>query len=163
MMKKLFPHPGLTALLVVIWMLALNSFSFGGFVVALALGIAVPVFTAPYWPDRPQVRFGLSLVNYVLIVIWDIVIANFQIAWIILFRRNRDMRPAWLMIPLDLRSTEAITVLAGTVSLTPGTVSSDISTDGKYLLVHALDTPDPQAEIDRIKARYERRLMEIFR
>jgi multicomponent K+:H+ antiporter subunit E len=162
-MNKLFPHPGLTALLVVIWMLALNSFSFGGFVVALALGIAVPVFTAPYWPDRPQVRFGLPLVNYVLIVIWDIVIANFQIAWIILFRRNRDMRPAWLMIPLDLRSTEAITVLAGTVSLTPGTVSSDISTDGRHLLVHALDTPDPQAEIDRIKARYERRLMEIFR
>lgn len=162
-MNKLFPHPGLTALLVVIWMLALNSFSFGGFVVALALGIAVPVFTAPYWPDRPQVRFGLPLVNYVLIVIWDIVIANFQIAWIILFRRNRDMRPAWLMIPLDLRSTEAITVLAGTVSLTPGTVSSDISTDGRHLLVHALDTPDQQAEIDRIKARYERRLMEIFR
>jgi multicomponent K+:H+ antiporter subunit E len=162
-MKKLFPHPGLTALLVVIWMLALNSFSFGGFLVALALGIAVPLFTAPYWPDRPQVRFGLPLVNYVLIVIWDIVIANFQIAWIILFRRNRDMRPAWLMIPLDLRSTEAITVLAGTVSLTPGTVSSDISTDGRHLLVHALDTGDPQAEIDRIKARYERRLMEIFR
>jgi multicomponent K+:H+ antiporter subunit E len=162
-MKKLFPHPGLTALLVVIWMLALNSFSFGGFLVALALGIAVPLFTAPYWPDRPLVRFGLPLVNYVLIVIWDIVIANFQIAWIILFRRNRDMRPAWLMIPLDLRSTEAITVLAGTVSLTPGTVSSDISTDGRHLLVHALDTGDPQAEIDRIKARYERRLMEIFR
>jgi multicomponent K+:H+ antiporter subunit E len=73
------------------------------------------------------------------------------------------MRPAWLMIPLDLRSTEAITVLAGTVSLTPGAVSSDISTDGRHLLVHALDTGDPQAEIDRIKARYERRLMEIFR
>ena len=161
-MRKLFPHPGLTALLVIIWMLALNSFSFGGFLVALVLGIAVPLFTAPFWPDRPQVRFGPPLAKYVALVMWDIVIANFQIAWIILFRRSRDLRPAWLMIPLDVSSTEAITVLAGTISLTPGTVSSDISTDGRHLLVHALDTPDPAAEIARIKARYERRLMEIF-
>lgn len=161
-MRKLFPHPGLTALLVIIWMLALNSFSFGGFLVALVLGIAVPLFTAPFWPDRPQVRFGLPLAKYVALVMWDIVIANFQIAWIILFRSSRDLRPAWLMIPLDVSSTEAITVLAGTISLTPGTVSSDISTDGRHLLVHALDTPDPAAEIARIKARYERRLMEIF-
>lgn len=161
-MRKLFPHPGLTALLVIIWMLALNAFSVGGFVVALVLGIAVPLFTAPFWPDRPQVRFGLPLVRYILLVMWDIVIANFQIAWIILFRRSRDLRPAWLIIPLDVSSTEAITMLAGTISLTPGTVSSDISTDGQHLLVHALDTADPQGDIDRIKTRYERRLMEIF-
>ncbi len=162
-MNRLLPHPGLTVLLVIIWMLALNAFTFGGFVVALVLGIIVPLFTAPYWPDRPSVRFGLPLLKYVLLVIGDIVIANFQIAWIILFRKTRDMRPAWLAIPLDVSSTEAITVLAATISLTPGTVSADISTDGRHLLVHALDTPDPGAEIARIKARYERRLMEIFR
>ena len=161
-MNRLLPRPGLTALLVIIWMLALNAFSFGGFVVALVLGIAVPLFTAPFWPDRPKMRFGLPLAKYVLLVTWDIVIANFQIAWIILFRKSRDLRPAWLVIPLDLTSTEAITMLAGTISLTPGTVSSDISTDGEYLLVHALDTADPEGEIARIKQRYERRLMEIF-
>lgn len=161
-MNRLLPHPGLTALLVIIWMLALNAFSFGGFVVALVLGIAVPLFTAPFWPDRPKMRFGLPLAKYIVLVTWDIVIANFQIAWIILFRKSRDLRPAWLVIPLDLTSTEAITMLAGTISLTPGTVSSDISTDGEYLLVHALDTADPEGEIARIKQRYERRLMEIF-
>lgn len=161
-MNRLLPHPGLTALLVIIWMLAINSFSFGGLVVALVLGIAIPLFTAPFWPDRPPVRFGLPLAGYILLVTWDIVIANFQIAWIILFRRNRDLRPAWLVIPLDLTSTEAITMLAGTISLTPGTVSSDISTDGQHLLVHALDSADPDADVARIKARYERRLMEIF-
>jgi len=161
-MNRLLPHPGLTALLVIIWMLALNAFSVGGFVVALVLGIAVPLFTAPFWPDRPKMRFGLPLAKYIVLVTWDIVIANFQIAWIILFRKSRDLRPAWLVIPLDLTSTEAITMLAGTISLTPGTVSSDISTDGEYLLVHALDTADPEGEIARIKQRYERRLMEIF-
>ncbi|MFN3990701.1 MAG: Na+/H+ antiporter subunit E [Erythrobacter sp.] len=161
-MNRLLPHPGLTALLVIIWMLALNAFSVGGFIVALVLGIAIPLFTAPFWPDRPPVRLGVPFIKYVLLVLWDIAIANFQVAAIILFRKNRDLRPAWLAIPLDVSSTEAITVLAATVSLTPGTVSCDISTDGQHLLVHTLDTPDAKAEIARIKQRYERRLMEVF-
>ena len=162
MMNRLLPHPGLTALLVIIWMLALNAFSIGGLLIALVLGVVIPLFTAPFWPDRPALRFGLPLVRYVLLVVWDIVVANFQVAAIILLRPNRDLRSAWLTIPLDVTSTEAITVLAGTISLTPGTVSCDISTDGRHLLVHALDCPDPHGEIARIKARYERPLMEIF-
>ena len=162
MMQKIFPHPGLSALLVVVWMLMLNSFSMGGLVLAIILGIIIPIFTAPFWPDRPKVHYGWPLVEYMLVVLADIMIANFQVAWLILFRRNKDMRSTWLVIPLDLRSAEAITALAGTISLTPGTVSTDVSTDGRYLLVHALDTGDAEAEVARIKARYEKRLGRIF-
>lgn len=162
-MKRLLPHPGLTLLLVTMWMLVLNSLSMGGFLLGLFFAIVVPLFTAPFWPDRPQMRLGLPLLGYAFLVLWDIVVANFQVARLILFRRNRDFRSCWLSIPLELRSAEAITLLAGTISLTPGTVSTDISTDGRHLLVHALDTGDPAGEITRIKARYERRLLEIFR
>jgi multicomponent K+:H+ antiporter subunit E len=76
--------------------------------------------------------------------------------------RNRDLRPAWLVIPMDLASPEAITVFAATISLTPGTVSSDVSACGRYLLVHALDAADPDAEIARIKTRYETRQRKVF-
>jgi len=65
-------------------------------------------------------------------------------------------------IPLDLRSPEAITVLAGTITMTPGTVSADLSADGRALLVHCLDADHPDAVRDEIKTRYERRLKEIF-
>ncbi len=162
-MKRLLPHPGLTLLLVTMWMLVLNSLSMGGFLLGLFFAIVVPLFTAPFWPDRPQMRLGLPLLGYAFLVLWDIVVANFEVARLILFRRNRDFRSCWLSIPLELRSAEAITLLAGTISLTPGTVSTDISTDGRHLLVHALDTGDPAGEITRIKARYGRRLLEIFR
>jgi multicomponent K+:H+ antiporter subunit E len=162
-MKRLLPHPGLTLLLVTMWMLVLNSLSIGGFLLGLFFAIIVPLFTAPFWPDRPQMRLGLPLLGYAFLVLWDIVVANFQVARLILFRRNRDFRSCWLSIPLELRSAEAITLLAGTISLTPGTVSTDISTDGRHLLVHALDTGDAAGEITRIKTRYERRLLEIFR
>jgi len=121
----------------------------------------LPIFTAPFWPGRPSVNFGAGFA-YGLLVLWDIVVANFEVAAIILFRRNRDLRPAWLVVPLALDTPEAITVLAGTISLTPGTVSSDVSACGRYLLVHALDTADPAAEVARIKSRYETRLRKVF-
>ena len=57
---------------------------------------------------------------------------------------------------------EAITALAGTITLTPGTVSADLSADGRSLLVHCLETADPAATVSQIKERYDRRLKEIF-
>lgn len=124
--------------------------------------LILPKFTQPFWPDRPRMRFGRALVGYLVIVLFDILVANFQVAWLILFRRNRDLRARWLVIPIDLTTPEAITMLAGTISLTPGTVSSDVSADGRFLLVHALDVDDEAAEIARIKKRYEARLQRVF-
>ncbi len=163
MTRKLFPHPGLSLVVILVWLLLLNKFSLGGIVLGLLIGVIVPLLTAPYWPNRPRLRFGWAMIEYPSVVLWDVVIANFQVARIILFRRDRDLRSAWLAIPLELRSPEAITVLAGTISLTPGTVTADVSGDGRVLLVHSLDVADRDEEVRRIKHRYERRLMRIFR
>ncbi len=163
MIRRILPHPALSVLLLVVWMLLVNEFTFGALFLALVFAVLVPLVTSRFWPDRPRIRFGGDAAAYVAIVLFDIVVANFQIAWIILTRRNRDLRSHWLVIPTELRSAEAITVLAGTISLTPGTVSSDISSDGRALLVHALDVADPVAEVARIKQRYETRLLKVFR
>lgn len=160
-MKRLIPHPGLSVLLAIVWLLMANSLSFGSFVIGAVIGVLLPLFTAPFWPRRPKVRFGYGIL-YVLLVLWDIVVANFEVAAVILFRRSRDLRPQWLIIPLELDTPEAITVFAGTISLTPGTVSTDVSACGKYLLVHALDTADAEADVARIKLRYETRLKKVF-
>ncbi|WP_031395559.1 Na+/H+ antiporter subunit E [Sphingomonas sp. STIS6.2] len=162
MIKRLLPHPALTAMLVVVWLLMANSITVGGILLGLVFGIVLPKFTEPFWPDRPRVRFGRALLGYVGLVLCDIVVANFEVARLILFRRNRDLRSRWLVVPVALSSPEAITVLAATISLTPGTVSSDVSADGRFLLVHALDVADADAEIARIKTRYEAPLLRIF-
>lgn len=162
MIARLLPHPGLTLLLALMWMVMVGDVSFGALFLGIVFGIVVPIFTAPWWPGRPRLRFAPALV-YAGIVLWDIFVANVQVAAIILFKRNRDLRPAWLTVPLELTSPEAITVFAGTISLTPGTVSADVSACGRYLLVHALHAPDPAAEVAKVKARYEARLRGIFR
>ncbi|MCX7282955.1 MAG: Na+/H+ antiporter subunit E, partial [Novosphingobium sp.] len=159
---RLIPHPGLSVLLVIVWLLMANAITVGGVVMGIVIGILLPIFTAPFWPGRPAVNYRLG-VAFILLVLWDIVVANFQVAAIILLRRNRDLKPAWLTIPLELDTPEAITVLAGTISLTPGTVSADVSSCGGFLLVHALHAPDPPREIARIKTRYEARLKRVFK
>ncbi|GAA4219142.1 multicomponent K+:H+ antiporter subunit E [Sagittula marina] len=162
MLKKLIPHPLLSLTLTVVWLMLVNKFSLGNLLLGGVLGLLIPVLTAPYWPGRPNVRGPFKMVEYVLIVIWDIIVANVEVALLILFKPNRDLKSAWVTVPLDLRSPEAITVLAGTITMTPGTVSAMLSSCGTSILVHCLHTDDPEAVRDEIKNRYERRLKEIF-
>jgi multicomponent K+:H+ antiporter subunit E len=162
MVRRILPHPLLTLLLAVVWMLLENTFSAGVLVFGLVVGLIIPIVTSAYWPDRPRLSTPIGIVRYVLIVIWDIVVANVVVAWTVLFKSNADMKPTWVSIPLDIRTPEAITILAGTITLTPGTVTADLSSEGHSLLVHCLDADDADAVRDQIKERYERRLKEIF-
>jgi multicomponent K+:H+ antiporter subunit E len=162
MIARILPHPLLTLTLVVVWQMLVNYVSLGTLVFGLILGIVIPLITAAYWTDRPRLKNPAMIVEFVLVVLWDIVVANVVVAKTILFTRNAAMRPTWVTVPLDLRTPEAITVLAGTITMTPGTVSSDIAADGRSLLVHCLNAPDPDAVVAEIKHRYERRLKEIF-
>ena len=161
-MRRLFPHPYLTLLLTAVWVMLANSLSAGTVVFGLILGTIVPLLTSAYWPQRPRIRHPIRAVAYVLLVIWDILVANIVVAMIVLFKPNHALRPAWVTVPVDLRSPEAITVLAGTITMTPGTVSAELAADGCSILVHALHAPDPSGVADDIKNRYERRLKEIF-
>ena len=162
MLTKVLPHPYLSALLFLCWMLLVNQFKIGSLVMALILAIVIPLLTGAYWPNRPKMNNLPAFAGYILLVLWDIVVANFQVARIILFMRNDDIKSVWIAIPIELRTPEAITMLAGTITMTPGTVTADMSACGKVLLIHSLHAPDPDAIRNEIKSRYEARLKRIF-
>jgi multicomponent K+:H+ antiporter subunit E len=136
--------------------------SVGNVVLAAVLGLAIPNFTARYWPYQPRLKHPLKVVVYFAIVLWDIAVSNLQVAYLVLFRRGDSLHSRFVTVPLDLTTAEAITVLSGTITLTPGTVSADLSADGRSLLVHCLDAPEPDEVVAQIKGRYEGRLKEIF-
>lgn len=158
----LLPHPLLTLLLTVVWALLQATLSPGMLVFGVILGALIPWVTSAWWPDTPRGFHIGKMAIYIVIVLWDIMVANVEVAWIVLSKPNAKLRPAWVIVPLDLRQPEAIAILAGTITLTPGTVSADLSDKGHSLLVHVLHTEDPDAVRDDIKNRYERRLKEIF-
>lgn len=156
------PHPILTVVLVLVWILLQNSFSLAHLVLGLVLGIVIPRLTNGLWPARPRIRRYGKVAAYGLLVVGDIVRANIDVARLILFRRVEELHLRWVSVPLELTSPEAITVLAGTITMTPGTVSCDLSADGRSLLVHCLDAPDAERVVSEVKTRYEARLKEIF-
>jgi multicomponent K+:H+ antiporter subunit E len=162
MLQRLIPHPLLSLMLVLVWLGLVNTFTLGNVILGALFGLVIPMITAAYWPDRPRVRGPLKVVEYVLVVLWDIIVANVQVAMIILFKPETTIRSHWIPVPLDLTSAEAITVLAGTITMTPGTVSAMLSADGTAILVHCLHSDDPDSIRDDIKTRYEARLKEIF-
>lgn len=162
MIARLFPHPAMSAFLALTWVLLNNSASRGTILLGVILGLAIPLLTARYWPGKPRLASPLRLLAYIVLVVRDVIVANFQVARIILFMPADQIRSAWITVPVDLPCPEALTLLAGTITLTPGTVTADVSADGRALLIHSLHAPDPDAVRDEIKTRYEARLKRIF-
>jgi multicomponent Na+:H+ antiporter subunit E len=94
-----------------------------------------------------------------LYFLYDLVASSLQVAWDVVTPRHRS-RPGVIAVPLDLRSAGAVTALAHLVSLTPGSLSLDVSADRSMLFVHAMFIDDPAAERARIKNQLERRIRE---
>lgn len=162
MLRRLFPHPYLSLTLVTVWVFLVGSLSPGSLILALAFATLIPVATSRWWPDRPRIKRPFAFLAYGLLVLWDVIIANFQVARIILFLPRDKIRSAWITVPVDLTSPEAISLLAGTITMTPGTLTADFSADGRALLIHALHAPDPDSVRKTIKSRYETRLKRIM-
>lgn len=160
-MKTWLPHPILSAFLWIIWLLLNNTVAMGHVVLGAVLAIIIPMITSGFWPEKVCVRHPLALFKFLIVVLWDILIANVVVAKLILGNKDK-LQPTFMHIPLDIESPLAISILANTISLTPGTVSCDLNEDKTVLLVHGLHEEDPSDTVDTIKKRYEAPLKEIF-
>lgn len=160
-MKRIFPKPILSALLLTTWCLAQMSISPGNLIMGVLLGVIVPLYTTRFWPNAPKVKKFGALFKYIVVFLYDVVVANLQVAWWIV-RPQRELRPRFIYIPLEVEHPFVITIFASTISLTPGTVSAHVSGDRRMLIVHSLNCDDDAALVDAIKRRYEDPLREIF-
>ncbi len=156
-----FPHPLLSLLLMLLWLLLNNSAAPGHLVLGALLGLLIPLFTRRFWPERLVVAKPVLIVRFAARVLWDIVVANFWVARIVLGPLTA-VRPVFVRVPLDVQSEFAVTALASVVSLTPGTVTADVDRHRGYLQIHALSEDDPEALVRLIKTRYEAPIKEIF-
>lgn len=160
-MRRFLPHPLLTVSLAILWLLLVNRLSAGHVVLGALLGWLIPFATAPFWPEHIRIRHPLALMRYLGIFVIDIVRGSVLVAWLIL-RGPVRLRPAFVQVPLVLRTDLAISLLANTISLTPGTVSAHLAADKRTLIVHTIDTGDAAALVAEIKQRYEAPLKKIF-
>ena len=159
--KYCMPHPLLTFTLILLWLLLVNQFSVGHLVLGTLLGWLIPFVTSGFWPEAIRIHRPVALLRYLLIFLYDIVRGSFLVAYLILKGPTR-LHPAFVEVPVELKPDLAISLLANTISLTPGTVSAWLSEDKRTLIVHTLDTDDRDALVAEIKQRYEAPLKMIF-
>lgn len=160
-MRRFLPQPILSLVLLVSWLILTNSIAPGSIVMGAILGLMVPWVTHRFWEVGAKARHYPALIGYLGTVLIDIIHANFVVARQIL-GSNRALRSQMFELELELTGALPISLLAATITLTPGTVSCRMSQDQRKLWVHALHTEDPVAEITDIKQRYEARLQHIF-
>jgi len=160
-LRRALPHPATSVLLLATWLLLQRSVAPGHLLLGGLLAVAIPLFTRRFWPERFAFAALGAVPRFVAIVLLDIVVANFSVARLALGRRAA-VRPGFVRLPVDLDNDFAVTLLANTVSLTPGTVSAELTSDRRHVIIHYLACDDEAALLDTVKQRYEAPIKEIF-
>ena len=160
-MTRWLPHPVLTPLLTLVWLLLNNTLAPGHVVLGLLLGWAIPRFTLAFWPDPVRIVRPVSLLRFTSVFLYDVLVSNVAVAKMVLAGPN-TLAPLFVSVPLDIKNELGLSLLANTICLTPGTVSARLSPDRRVLLVHALYCTDPDDLVRTIKTRFEAPLREIF-
>ena len=161
--NRWLPHPLMSLVLVIVWLFLVNTITFGHLLLGTLLGIAIPWFTNRFWPERPRIAKPLLLFRFFFITfVTDVIVANITVVRLFFLPDISRLRPRFIEIPLDTRDPMVITILASVISLTPGTVSAEVTENRHALIVHGLDIGDEALAVQTIKTRYEAPLKEIF-
>jgi multicomponent Na+:H+ antiporter subunit E len=156
-------------LLTLIWVALQGTLSVGNVLLGVVFGGAILRVSRPLFDDgeptesrrlsegvRPLLRTWQVLVLLV-VFLRELLVSAFQVAWYVL-QPTLQIHPAIIEYPLDVQTPREITVLANLISLTPGTLSLDVSPDSDHLYVHAIsvETDDGADVIEEIKGSLEK-------
>ena len=151
-------------LLALVWVGMSGDFSLSTFVLGFALGFVV-LFFARRVIGAPQYAFKIvKALELFVFLLWELLLANLRVAYDVL-TPGYQMRPGVIALPLDARTDAEITLLANLITLTPGTLSLDVSSDRRVLYIHVMyiDRGDLEEVRRKIKSGFERRVLEVLR
>jgi len=167
-LSRLFPAPLLSLALMALWLVLVRSLSVGQCLIALALGLAIPVWLAPLRPTRVRIRHPLLITRLILATGVDVLHSNLEVfaALAAALLRIRPLpQSRFITVPLEARDPNVLAVLAAICTVVPGSVWCELARDASRVRIHVWNVPDDAAEaafIARFKARYERPLKLIF-
>jgi multicomponent Na+:H+ antiporter subunit E len=153
----------LNVLLALAWGALTGQFTPANLALGFALGY-VALWVAQR-AGKPQSYFAKTprVLGFVLFFLWEMIKASLQVTYHIL-APYRKLRPGVIAVPLEAHTDMEITLLANLITLTPGTLSLDVSADRRVLYIHSMTLGDEPDELRRqIKDGFERRVLEVLR
>lgn len=161
MIARIFPSIPQSITVFIFWLLMAEDASAGNLLMAAFLAWLMPQVAARLEREFARIGEYWILVPLGLKLLWDVLIANVTVARQVLGPEAK-LQPGFIWVPLDLTNIHGISALTSVITLTPGTLTAELSPDRGHLLVHCLDVKDPQRMIDEIKQRYEAPLRRVF-
>lgn len=149
-------------LLALLWSALTGQFTLENLTTGFVLGYIVLFLLRRVFKSGQYFDKGAQLFQFVVFFLWELLIANLRVARDVLRPGPLRMKPRVIAVPIDLRGDVPVTLLANVLSLTPGTLSLDISDDQKILFVHAIHAPDSEKTILEIKQGFERLVTSLF-
>jgi multicomponent K+:H+ antiporter subunit E len=160
-MKRVLPRPILAATVFATWLALNETLHPAHLLLAALLALTLPRWLGRLIPAARVASRPLVALRLLGRLLRDIVVSNLQVARRILGPESA-IHPGFVWMPLRLRDPYATATLAAIVTVTPGTLSADISADGRWLLIHALDAGDERSLLESVRRRYEDPLLELF-
>ena len=145
-----------------VFTILLGSGSIGVFLSGFALGYAALWLSKPLYRDTRYFKTLPKTINLAAYFFKELVISNLRVLWDVITPRHIN-RPGIIGVPLATRTDLEIFVVASLISLTPGTLSIDLSKDRKTLFVHVMFLDDVEKTRQEIKNGLERRILEVMR
>jgi multicomponent K+:H+ antiporter subunit E len=167
-MRRWLPHPFLAVVLLVAWLLLHQSLELGQLVLGavIALGASrsyswLEPHAAPerHRPLASRIGTGAALLADFAA---DVVRSNIAVARLVLGSGPRKHESGFITVPLEVRRPGALATLACIITATPGTSWAGYDAARNTLRIHMLELGDTDAWIAEFKARYERRVQELF-
>lgn len=141
------PRPWiLIPVLALIWCFLTGAISLANFLMGLLMGTGTLWLFRPFFPWRASLprlfRKFPAFLRYIPHFLYELAKANLQVAYLALHPRL-PIRPGIIALATRHRSLLGTTLLANSITLTPGTLTMDVSPDGQTLYIHTLDISDP--------------------
>ena len=153
---------GINLLLSAIWAALQGAIDLANLATGFGFGYVILWFARPALGDTRYFGKTAAILGFVLFFVKELVVSNLRVAWAVLAPTSRR-RPGVVAVPLDVDRDIEITLLANVVTLTPGTLSLDVSADRRTLFVHGMFIDDPEQFRREIKDGFERRIKELLR
>ncbi|CDP51704.1 Na+/H+ antiporter subunit E [Paradevosia shaoguanensis] len=151
-------------LLAIIWMAISGSFTLPNLVMGMAVGFIAMLLLRDRIGGQRLSRRLMRILALALLFICELFVSAYKVAVLVLTPNIRaHLKPGFIAYPLTAKSDREITLLANLITLTPGTLSVDVSEDRKTLYIHALEVEDRDALVRSIATGFERQVMEVFK
>jgi multicomponent Na+:H+ antiporter subunit E len=152
----------LTLLLALGWAAATGSFTLPNLLFGALVGGGCLYLIRGQIGGRRFWRRVVRMAALALLFVRELILSALRVAAVVI-RPRLDLRPALVAFPLTVTSDVEITLLANLITLTPGTLSVDVSPDRRHLLIHAIDVRDREGLIRSIREGLEAKVMEACR